>query len=67
VAAIKHVAHDFDLDVPGKDSWEHSKAGSDCVVLSSPHKVAIIESVEHDLSPGELVLAGTQNRPGMGG
>jgi molybdopterin-guanine dinucleotide biosynthesis protein B len=54
VAAIKHVAHDFDLDVPGKDSWHYSAAGSDCVVLSSPNKVAIIESVEHDLSPGEL-------------
>jgi molybdopterin-guanine dinucleotide biosynthesis protein B len=54
VAAIKHVAHRFDLDVPGKDSWEHSQAGSDCIVLSSPHKVAIIENVEHDLSPAEL-------------
>ncbi|MCL0034803.1 molybdopterin-guanine dinucleotide biosynthesis protein B [Dehalococcoidia bacterium] len=55
VATIKHVAHRFDLDVPGNDSWEHSQAGSDCVVLSSPHKVAIIEHVEHDLSPAELM------------
>lgn len=54
VAAIKHVAHQFDLDVSGKDSWHYTQVGSDCVVLSSPHKVAIIENVEHDLSPAEL-------------
>lgn len=54
VATIKHVAHKFELDVPGKDSWDHSQAGSDCIVLSSPHKVAMIENVGHDLSPAEL-------------
>jgi len=54
VATIKHVAHNFDLDIPGKDSWEHSQAGSDCVVVCSPHKVAVIEKIEHDLSLAKL-------------
>lgn len=54
VATIKHVSHQFDLDVPGKDSWDHSQAGSECVILSSPHKVALMENVDHDLSPAEL-------------
>ena len=54
VATIKHVAHRFDLDEEGKDSWQHSQAGSECVILSSPHKVAITQDVDHDLSPAEL-------------
>ncbi|MBT9161580.1 MAG: Molybdopterin-guanine dinucleotide biosynthesis adapter protein [Dehalococcoidia bacterium] len=54
VATIKHITHRFDLDVPGKDSWDHSQAGSECIILSSPHNVALIENVDHDLSPAEL-------------
>jgi molybdopterin-guanine dinucleotide biosynthesis protein B len=54
VATIKHVAHEFKLDTPGKDSWQHSQAGSECVILSSPHQVAIFQNVDHDLSPDEL-------------
>ena len=54
VATIKHVAHRFDIDIEGKDSWEHAEAGSDCVILSSPQRVAIIENVDHVLSPAEL-------------
>jgi len=54
VATIKHVSHRFDIDMAGKDSWEHAEAGSDCVILSSPQRVAIIENVDHDLSLAEL-------------
>ncbi|MBT9159158.1 MAG: molybdopterin-guanine dinucleotide biosynthesis protein B [Dehalococcoidia bacterium] len=54
VATIKHVAHRFDIDIAGTDSWEHAEAGSDCVILSSPQRVALIKSVDHDLSPAEL-------------
>ncbi len=28
VATLKHAHHDFDIDRPGKDSWEHRKAGA---------------------------------------
>jgi molybdopterin-guanine dinucleotide biosynthesis adapter protein len=54
VATIKHVSHEFKLDTPGKDSWQHSQAGSECAILSSPHQVAIFQNVDHDLSPDEL-------------
>ena len=29
VSVIKHAHHDFDVDVPGKDSWMHRQSGRD--------------------------------------
>ena len=52
-AVIKH-AQDFDLDKPGKDSWRLAQAGSEVVVLSSPHKLALIKQVEHEATLEEL-------------
>ncbi len=54
VATIKHSSHDFEMDIEGKDSWKHAQAGSECVVLSSSSKVALIRNADHDLSPAEL-------------
>ena len=54
VATVKHTAHGFDIDKAGKDSWLHSQAGSACVILSSPHKVAVIQDIDYELSPTEL-------------
>ncbi|UCC60655.1 MAG: molybdopterin-guanine dinucleotide biosynthesis protein B [Dehalococcoidia bacterium] len=54
VATIKHSAHDVNLDLEGKDSWHHAQAGSDAVVISSPHRFAIIRTMDHDSSLAEL-------------
>ena len=54
VATVKHSSHDFDLDREGKDSWQHAQAGSDAVVISSPQKFALVRSVDHDNTLGEL-------------
>ena len=54
IATVKHSAHDIDLDREGKDSWQHAQAGSDTVVISSPHKFAMISKADHDQSLGEL-------------
>ena len=54
VATIKRVFYDFDLDLPGKDSWRHSQAGSDTVVISSPQKLALIKKVDHEFTLAEL-------------
>jgi molybdopterin-guanine dinucleotide biosynthesis protein B len=54
VATVKHSAHDIDLDLEGKDSWHHARAGSDAVVISSPHKFALIREVDHDSTLDEL-------------
>ncbi|MDA8443265.1 MAG: molybdopterin-guanine dinucleotide biosynthesis protein B [Peptococcaceae bacterium] len=55
VATIKHDAHGFDLDVPGKDTWRHATAGADTVVISSPHKFAMIQNVTEELALEQIV------------
>jgi len=43
VGVIKHTAHGFDMDQPGKDSWRHQKAGADTVLLAAPDSLAMIK------------------------
>ena len=38
VAMIKHAHHDFDVDTPGKDSYELRKAGAEQVLLASNYR-----------------------------
>lgn len=42
VSTVKHVHHDVDLDLPGKDTWRHRQAGASEVVLASAHRFAIL-------------------------
>ncbi|WP_006716276.1 molybdopterin-guanine dinucleotide biosynthesis protein B [Desulfitobacterium metallireducens] len=55
VATVKHDVHGFDMDKPGKDTWRHAQAGADMVVISSPNKIAILESVDEDKSLDEVL------------
>jgi molybdopterin-guanine dinucleotide biosynthesis protein MobB len=55
VAVVKHSMRGFDLDQPGKDSWRLTEAGSDAVVLSAPHKVALIKNVVREATLEELL------------
>jgi len=54
VATIKHDVHGFEIDRTGKDSWRHRRAGADGVLLSSPKQIALIKTVERDLTLAEL-------------
>jgi molybdopterin-guanine dinucleotide biosynthesis adapter protein len=38
VATLKHAHHAFDVDQPGKDSYEHRKAGAREVIVSSARR-----------------------------
>lgn len=55
IATIKHNAHKFKIDKPGKDSWLHREAGAETVVLSSHEKVAVIKEVKEEVPVEELV------------
>ena len=44
VAAVKHDAHDFDIDREGKDSWRFTRAGADVTIIASEAKTAIMEN-----------------------
>jgi len=55
VATLKHDVHGFEMDQPGKDTWRHAQAGADIVAISSPHKIAILESVSGDQPLDEVI------------
>jgi molybdopterin-guanine dinucleotide biosynthesis protein B len=54
VATVKHHVHDYDIDVPGKDSWRHGRAGAVTTMVSSPEKFALIRRVEREMTLAEL-------------
>ncbi|MGH8208606.1 MAG: molybdopterin-guanine dinucleotide biosynthesis protein B, partial [Steroidobacteraceae bacterium] len=67
IATLKHAHHAFDVDQPGKDSYEHRKAGACEVIVSSArrwvhmHEVgkgaeATLPELLRRLSPCDLVL-----------
>jgi molybdopterin-guanine dinucleotide biosynthesis adapter protein len=45
VSTIKHAHHNFDLDQPGKDSYEHRAAGADEVLVASANRVALMREL----------------------
>src|ERR1700760_3599565 len=52
VSVIKHAHHDFDIDVPGKDSWVHRQAGATEVLVSSTRRWALMHELRGDGEPG---------------
>ena len=67
VATLKHAHHAFDVDQPGKDSYEHRKAGASEVIISSArrwvqmHEIgdareATLADLLRRLSAGDLAL-----------
>jgi molybdopterin-guanine dinucleotide biosynthesis protein MobB len=49
VGAIKHDAHTFEIDYPGKDSHRLTVAGADTMLIASPDKLALVK--RHPASP----------------
>ncbi len=49
IGAIKHDAHSFDIDHPGKDSHRLAAAGAATMLITSPEKLALIK--KHDRTP----------------
>ncbi len=50
VGTIKHDAHSFSIDHPGKDSWRHTEAGSEVMVISSASQAAMVRRLDGELS-----------------
>lgn len=75
VSTIKHAHHGFDVDQPGKDSWEHREAGATEVLVASSTRWALMHEHRGDaepalpallarLSPADLVLVEGFKREG---
>ena len=67
VSTIKHAHHAFDVDTPGKDSYEHRRAGAHEVLVTSSQRFALMRDLrgapepslaEHlaRLAPVDLVI-----------
>ena len=57
VATVKHHRHEVDIDVPGKDSWRHARAGAHVTMISSPTQFAVIRRVERERTLAEIAEA----------
>ena len=55
VATIKHSHHNFELDTEGKDSWLHTQAGADAVVVVSQKMLGIMRQTPNELPLSEIV------------
>jgi molybdopterin-guanine dinucleotide biosynthesis protein MobB len=49
VGTVKHDAHGFEIDHPGKDSWRHGRAGAEAYAISSPQRFAFVARVDEEL------------------
>ncbi len=54
VATVKHHRHAVDIDVPGKDSWRHARAGAQVTMIDSPTQFAAIRQVDRGRTVDEL-------------
>ena len=51
VGALKHDAHQFDIDHEGKDSWRLTQAGADTMMISSKAKLAMVKMNQNGNEP----------------
>jgi molybdopterin-guanine dinucleotide biosynthesis adapter protein len=51
VSTMKHAHHDFDIDQPGKDSFEHRQAGASEVMISASKRWALMHEVRKEGEP----------------
>ncbi len=67
VSTMKHAHHGFDVDKPGKDSYEHRTAGATEVMITSTHRWALmrelrgapeptVEALMAHMTPVDLLL-----------
>src|SRR6202012_2257939 len=51
VSVIKHAHHEFDIDMPGKDSWIHRQSGAAEVLISSTQRWALMHELRGAREP----------------
>lgn len=51
VSTVKHTHHSFDIDKPGKDSYEHRMAGANEVLVSSSSRWALLHELRGEPEP----------------
>lgn len=54
LAALKHAHHQFDIDIPGKDSHRLRTAGAEQVIIASDRRWAMIREIDDASSAPSL-------------
>lgn len=57
VGAMKHDAHRFEIDYPGKDSHRLTSAGAETMLISSAEKLALVKKHTHSPPAEDLLRA----------
>ncbi len=52
VSVIKQSHHDIEVDVAGKDSWRHRRAGAHETLLTSPYRWMLVGELREAPEPG---------------
>lgn len=55
MAVIKHAHHNFDIDIPGKDSYEIRQAGAQQVLVASSRLMALMETQPQENQDPQLI------------
>jgi len=55
VGVLKHDVHGFEMDREGKDTWRHTQAGAVTVSIAGPGKLAVLKSLQEEMSLEEIV------------
>lgn len=56
VGTLKHDAHGFEMDRPGKDTWRHRQAGAAAVAINAPGGFALVAAAETPLERAVALL-----------
>ncbi|MBE9531570.1 MAG: molybdopterin-guanine dinucleotide biosynthesis protein B [Proteobacteria bacterium] len=54
VGTIKHSSHPHPMDMPGKDSWRHRKAGAERTLFVGPSSLQYVADLEGETTPKTL-------------
>src|SRR5271157_5801127 len=57
-STVKHAHHGFDVDRPGKDSYEHRAAGASEVLVASSERIALMRELRGAPEPSLAELLG---------
>ena len=57
VAAVKHAHAGVEMDIPGKDTWRFTQAGSDVVGIVSSSKITIFKNTTVEPDIHEIIRA----------
>lgn len=55
IGTIKHHSHDFEMDVPGKDTWRHKQSGAVSTLIASPNRIGMVQDVPREMGLDHLI------------